>query len=440
MKRVLFIEGWFPPTGGMAGLRSLKFCKYLPENNWEPIVLTIKDPCIFYSKDPSLLGQASTNLTIYPTYSFQPVKIYRNLINFFENLGILNKEIHKITTLPRISSKGILGGFKKFFSKYLLIPDDYVGWLPFAFIRGLIIIKQKKIDVIFSTRGTRTAHLVGLLLKVATGKPWVVDFRDLWIAGKEHVLSPYSLMVEGFMEKKVIGYADRIVAVTSYIANTLKEKYAFLPENILTITNGFDSDDYKVNLVGRQNADKFTLTHTGTIYSPGSIRSFFVALKGLPSTVKESIRVNIIGGMYEEDNNLITKMDLEKIIYTLPYIPRREVIKYQLVSDVLLLHVAPLKGNQWMPTGKIYEYIGTRKPILALVPPEGIAANLIKEMGAGFIVHPEDVEEMRSQLLILYEKWKRGLLSLNLIPQNLIKRFEYRQLTKQLSDVFDELL
>lgn len=113
-------------------------------------------------------------------HSFQPFEIFHNLRKLFITRDILGKSSFQIK-LPSTSPKGILGKFKWFFANYLMIVDDDIGWLPFALIKGLRIINWEDIDIIFSTSGTKTSHLVGFFLKKITGNPWIADFRDFWI-------------------------------------------------------------------------------------------------------------------------------------------------------------------------------------------------------------------------------------------------------------------
>lgn len=437
MKKVLFIEAWFPPSAGMKGLRSLKFCKYLPQNSWEPIVLSIKNLWNFYPDDSELLKQISPYINVHRTYAFQPVKIFHKLRNLFRNRDISSKRSYQIK-LPSTSPKGILGKFKWFFTNYIMIVDDDIGWLPFALIRGIRIINRENIDIIFSTSGSKTSHLIGLFLKKITRKPWIADFRDFWIDHPSYSRTSFPKWIEKNIERTVLKNTDMNIVVAPSIGEAFIRRYNFLSaKHITIITNGFDLDDYSGSLNRRAMNDKFTITYTGTIYPPQSTRSFFMALSDLDHDVRGSIRVNIMGGIPSEDQNLIYEFNLNEVVSVKTFGPYKESIGCQIKSDVLLLLIAPLFRGKGHITGKFFEYIGARRPILALVPSEEIVANIVREMKIGYVVEPDDTEIIKKLILILYNKWKESSLNLRSSSFRKIKRYERKVLTEKLSEVFN---
>jgi glycosyltransferase involved in cell wall biosynthesis len=142
--------------------------------------------------------------------------------------------------------------------------------------------------------------------------------------------------------------------------------------------------------------------------------------------------------MHEVDRALIAQMGLQDIVATRPFVSHREAIDHLLSADVLLLLIAPFPGSQGMYTGKLFDYLGARKPILALVT-EGLAADLIRKLEVGVIVHPENIEDIRKAIMFLYEKYRNSILQ-PIDASVRLKRFEHRELTRHLAEVFEDVL
>jgi len=441
MKKVLIITYLFPPLGGVGVQRTIKFVKYLPNYGWQPIVLTVKKP-EYWIEDPSLETEIPKTAKVYRTASFELEKLHNIIKNLLETLSAKIEKFlfKKINLINAIDWR-----LKKFFStinSWLFIPDRKIGWLPFAMLRGWWIIKKEKIDVIFTTSPPNSVHLIGYLLKKLTGKPLVVDFRDPWTQGIYwNPVTEIHKKIEEFMENAILRSADKVISVLGDIGNDLMTKYSLLDSKrkFITIPNGFDPDDFKVN-VNPKNS-KFTITYTGVFYGRQTPLYFLNALRELIDERKEiekEIQVIFVGKLSNFYKDKIKQLSLNKIVKYVGYVPHQKSIEFILNSDVLLLIIGSGEGSDRIYTGKIFEYLAANKPILALIP-EGAAANLIALTKSGVVVPPENVGSIKQAIYNLYLRHKVGDLKVD-SDRSLIQKYDRKKLTKDLADVFEGIL
>jgi glycosyltransferase involved in cell wall biosynthesis len=412
MKKVLVIAYHYPPLGGGGVFRTLKFTKYLPRFGFKPYVLTVKNS-IYPTRDPTLLSEIPREVRIIETFSLE----------------------HKLFKMPFSALKTT--------PKWVFIPDINIGWLPFAVCRGEQIIKKEGIDVIYATAPIYTSLLIGCLLKRKTGKPLVLDFRDPWT---QNVFIKYPTRlhkkIEEKMENLVLRTADYIITTTEPMSLKLIEKYPFIKGKCATITNGFDSEDFE-GLTISTHREKFTITYTGYLYGLRSGRYFLIALKELvkeKKKIEEKIQVLFAGPPSKQVADLVKELELQNVVKLLGYVPHQETLKLMLNADALLLIIAPEetsneKTGPLMIPGKVFEYLGAKRPILALIP-YGVAADLIRSTKAGIIIPPKDVNSIKQAIFKLFQDWKRGGLG-NI--QSDVSEYDRKVLTEKLAQVFGQV-
>jgi glycosyltransferase involved in cell wall biosynthesis len=241
------------------------------------------------------------------------------------------------------------------------------------------------------------------------------------------------------MERRVFEMADSVVINTPFMRDNSVRDNPDLAYKFRVIPNGFDREDFEGITNGEPN-DKFTLTYTGLIYGNTSPETVFKALSTLLDEKKidpAKIKLCFVGRFKEGNLTQMAKAyNVLEMIEILPYLSHRESIKKLMMSDALLLLLG--KGTDAIYTGKLMEYINTGKPILASVPANGAAAALIKETGTGFIADCDDIETTARHIQTLYESWLAGEkpISPNI---KLISRYERRELTKELANIFNSL-
>ena len=240
MQKVLMIAHYFPPYGGGGVQRTLKFVKYLPEFNWQPIVLAAKETRET-AFDYTLCDEIPDNVKVYRT---RPLL----RIDRFEKGAAAKLSPSNLASSRKAESftRNMLKRFWKFIREYILIPDREITWALPAVIEGLNVIAKEKVDVIYTTSPPHSCHLTGFILRKLTGKPWIIDFRDPWT--QRHIPSVRARIHkhEQYLEYRVLKLAGKVIANTPLNEQDLVSKYGAVVSNkVVTITNGYDSTDFR---------------------------------------------------------------------------------------------------------------------------------------------------------------------------------------------------
>ena len=425
-KKILIIAYHFPPSGGAGVQRTLKFVKYLPLYDFEPIVLTVKKPSV-PSYDSHLLDEVPSNIMIVRTRSLE--------FSYNHKQKIWQKFKATQENQKTNSIKKLLLGIVKYISYMLFIPDYQVGWIPFAVIASLKILRSHQIDSIFIIVPPFSSLLIGIILKVLTGKKWIADVRDEWLdfynKFYEAHKRPFGSSILKKIERMTVQSAYIVTAVTKGIVQNFQNKYPNSSKRFIWMPNGFDPSDFLSDTIPNP-IDKFTLTYTGTLFSVTTPKYFLLALSNLVSEfpeIRENLRVNFVGRIAEDILPLFDIPQLEGMLNITGYVSHEQSILYLLQSHVLILIIDDLPNSKNISTGKIFEYLFARKPILALTP-EGDAADLIRQANAGFIIPPRDIKRIREQILQLYNDYKTG--NLRFQPRtSFIYQFDRRTITEE---------
>ncbi len=424
IRRVLFIAYYFPPLGMGGVQRSLKFVKYLPEFYWEPIVLTVTDVA-YYAKDYTLLREIEER-KIYRTNSFDPLRIFRKII---ERRGSEHTSQREISFWHRMN---------RIFTPLFFLPDTKILWIPHAFKKAMEIIKKERIDLIFTTSPPHSVHLLGIMLKKTTNLPWVADFRDNWLTEEyEKMPTPIHKFLNKKMVLNVITKADRIITISNPIAEYFREISDKKKSSIVTIPNGYDMEDFKN--VKPICCDRFTITYCGTLNHTRTPERLFEGIYraiARDSNIKAKICLRIVGTIFGIDiNRMIDKYGLRDVIQIIGYVNHHKSIEYLVGSDMAVLLISS-DSSRAVVTGKIYEYLASGRPILAIVP-QGEAERLVIENSRGTVVHPDDTDSICSEILRYFNLWQKGRLRNPVSRWKGIKIYERRRLTGIAAEVFD---
>lgn len=449
MKNLLMIAYLFPPAGGTGSVRVTKFAKYLPTFGWKPIVLTSYDTGI--SPDLSTLEDLHEDVSIYRVSGLASRQHARQYRKKLLNAGYSRSE-RNVPQMDIPNKNGIKAKFllwlKSLIKDYLLIPDHAILWTLNAVLKGLSLIKRCDIKAIYATGGPWSSHLVGYILGKLTGKPLVLDFRDIWALGPPGGWSSkWRAQFEGYLERKVVENADGVITVSSPLLHDFIRRYPGSNGNFVLITNGFDEMDFEKyrDFQASENNDVdrlFSITYTGTMKPEKSPRDFLLAIKNLIETSvisEDRVRLRFAGKMYRDLygkilHEYIKNYKLENITQIDGFIPRKEVARIQTEADVLLLFIDRDQTEGGPMSGKVYEYTAARRPILALVPPNSAAiVNYLKATGAGIWAAIDDVDDIMSKLRLLYET-RGSFLKRN---EQEIAKYSRKALTEQLAEVLD---
>lgn len=436
MKNVLVIAYYFPPSGGPGVQRVLKHIKYLPEFGWNPIVLTVSNGD-FPARDESLLKQVPDKTKVIRTKIYEPYDLYRLLTGKDKNtaidVNVIKKDGQKVSFLERIA---------EFIRSTFFIPDARIAWYFTASKEIRNIIKEHKIDAVYSSSPPYTCSIIARHVKRRYRLPWVAGFRDPWtgfISSPKRWFLPK--MIDIALEKSVFSEADAIECAWEGIIKDAISKYPLTnPKKFFHVPNGFDSSDFPS--VEFKRKDIFTLTYTGSMYGRRNPFALFEAIenlivKGLIDISK--VRFKFIGRFGNEIHDMFSKVSFCDNIEVISYMSHQDSIAELLKSDCLLLVVDESKESEEIVPGKVYEYIGVKKPVLAIGPIEGAVGKLIKLTESGLIAHQTEIDKIEQNFLDFYNKWNNDE-QLYKPNDKLISKFERKNAAFELASILDNLL
>lgn len=430
MKKVLIITYYWIPSGGAGVQRWVKFTKYLRDFGWEPIIYTPENP-EYPSEDLSFQKDIPFDIQVIKTYIWEPYDIYRNLFGKKGeriNAGFIQE--NKKSGWKEKLSIWIRGNF--------LIPDPRRFWIKPSVKYLQKILTENPVDAVITTGPPHSMHLIALgLKKHFPNLPWIADFRDPWTNidfYKELNLSKLSDYIHRRLEKKVVQTADCVLVVSNEM---VKEYKQFNPHRIQLITNGFDTDDVQAQEISPDK--KFTLAHIGTLNYARNPKVLWTVLSDLAqenSDFRRDLQILLIGKtdftVIEDLRHLNLADNLQKI----DYLTHSEAIKKQNSSQVLLLLINNSPSAKGILTGKFFEYLAAKRPILAIGPTDGDTAKILEETKSGRIADFNDDKEMREIVLDYYEKYKNGTLS---VSATSTEKYSRKELTRQLAGILDKL-
>lgn len=430
MKKVLIITYYWIPSGGAGVQRWVKFTKYLRDFGWEPIIYTPENP-EYPSEDLSFQKDIPSDIQVIKTHIWEPYDIYRNLFGKKGeriNAGFIQE--NKKSGWKEKLSIWIRGNF--------LIPDPRRFWIKPSVKYLQKILTENPVDAVITTGPPHSMHLIALgLKKHFPNLPWIADFRDPWTNidfYKELNLSKLSDYIHRRLEKKVVQTADCVLVVSNEM---VKEYKQFNPHRIQLITNGFDTDDVQAKEISPDK--KFTLAHIGTLNYARNPKVLWTVLSDLAqenSDFRRDLQILLIGKtdftVIEDLRHLNLADNLQKI----DYLTHSEAIKKQNSSQVLLLLINNSPSAKGILTGKFFEYLAAKRPILAIGPTDGDTAKILEETKSGRIADFNDDKEMREIVLDYYEKYKNGTLS---VSATSTEKYSRKELTRQLAGILDKL-
>ena len=420
--KVLIITYYWPPSGGSGVQRWLKFVKYLQEFGIEPVVYTVQNPK-YPILDASLEKEIPTSITILK----QPIWEPNNLMSVFKKS---NAQQSAGFLSPNPS---LFGKIVQYIRANYFIPDARRFWVEpsVAYLKGYL--KNNKVDAIITSGPPHSLHLIGLELKKQLNVTWISDFRDPWTEidyFEQLPLTKKSIQKHAALEEEVLTSSDAVLV----IGKTMKANFEKHAKNIKVLTNGYDTNqeenEYSLD-------SKFTITHVGLMNADRNSISFWKAIKELNDGNKEfakDCQIQLVGKVAKEVADSIVEFNIQNVDF-IGYKTHQEVSEYQQKSQVLLLSVNNVKSAKGIITGKIFEYLQAKRPILAIGPIDGDLAEILKETNSGEIFDFEDVENIKTKISSLYTSFKEGSLK---VDSNNIEKYQRRNLTKKLSEIIKE--
>ncbi len=420
-KKLLIITYYWPPAGGPGVQRWLKFVKYLPDFNILPIVY-IPDNPTYPIMDNGLQSEVSNKAIILKKKIVEPY----GFASFFGK----NKT-------KKISS-GIIPNQKKqsFVEKTLLwvrgnifIPDARFLWVKPSVKYLKKYIKENQIDTIVTSGPPHSLHLIGLQLKKELNVKWFADFRDPWTTIGYHKALKLSSSAEKkhkALEKEVLTTADTIIVTSK---TTKVEFQAITSQPIEVITNGYD-----IEKVTKQPLDeKFTLAHIGSFLSERNPRILWKALKELIKEnpeFKRDFQLKLIGAVSQEVLDTISEFRLNDFVLNLGYVSHQEAVEHQKKSQVLLLIEINSEETKSIIPGKLFEYMVSERPIIAIGPEGSDFAEIITSTNTGVFFLYDEMEQLKALLLKYYNLYAAQNLKVHAVG---LQQYSRKSLTEKLS-------
>jgi galactitol-specific phosphotransferase system IIB component len=419
-KKILIITYYWPPAGGPGVQRWLKFVKYLPEFGIQPIVFIPENPT-YPIVDENLVNEVSEKAIILKHKIFEPYQL----------ASFLSKnKTKKISSgiIPNQKKQSFLDKTFLWIRGNLFIPDARVFWVKpsVSYLEKYIV--ENNIDTIVTSGPPHSLHLIGLELKQKLNLKWFADFRDPWTTIGYHKslrLSDYAAKKHKTLEHQVLNAADTII-VTSKTTKT--EFQAITSKPIAVITNGYDNEN-----VEKQTLDsKFSLAHIGSFLSernPAILWESLVELVNEITDFKSHLEIKLIGAVSQEVLETIAQFGLNPYLNNLGYVSHAEAIAHQRKSQVLLLIEINSEDTKSIIPGKLFEYMVSNRPIVAIGPEGSDFAEIITLTNTGAFFNYSEKMKLKSVILDFYNQFLEGKLQANAIG---LQQYSRKNLTKEL--------
>lgn len=405
--RILLINYDFPPA--LSGVRRItKMARYLPLHGFEPMALAAT-PHAHLPLDEQAL--AHDNLEELPVWRTSPcdVEAARGLLmEARKKMRILRKKMdHEAPEAPTKAKSArratLMNPVRQTIRRLMTLPDDRWTWLATAIPMADHIMRTRAVRYVMTSSYPHSSHLIGWYLKERYNIHWHADFRDGWTQNPYFAdyITPLHRRLNHWLEAQVVKHADTLTAVSGPIADhlaTLTDN----PRKVHLLPNGFDSTD--LDGLPETPYEKFTIAYTGTMFMQRSPDSFFAALRGLLDCypgLAENIQVLFRSNIKPEHDTMLADLGLTGVVKNLGMGSWHDALTLQKNADVLLLLEGENPNSHIMLTQKVFEYMATGKPILAVAPP-GALSNLIRRTKAGVVIHPDNVFRIKETLFELF--------------------------------------
>ena len=423
--RVLLITYYWPPAGGSGVQRWFYFCKYLAKMGVEVTVYTPENP-EYAITDESLLEEEIPGIKVLKNPIFEPNQI----------LSVFKKD-------KKQDSAGFLNPNPTFFEKKLqsiranhFIPDARKFWIRPSVKFLEKYLKYNPTDLIITNGPPHSLHLIGYKLHQLIKVKWIADFRDPWLEidyFHQLPLSEKSREIHKDLEKKVAENADGLIVV----GKSMQDYFLKFNKNTQVITNGFESlvTPDKIEL-----DQKFSFIHVGLMNADRNPITLWKVLSKIcnnDSDFKNDLKIELIGKVDALVIEAIEKNNLKSNTELVDYLPHKEVLKHQSSAQVLLLPINRVPFAKGIITGKIFEYLLARRPILAIAPKEGDLAEIIIKTNAGIVVDFEDEIGLEKAIFKFYKEYKKNDLQ---VHSKNIDQYSRENLINELYDFMESVL
>jgi glycosyltransferase involved in cell wall biosynthesis len=425
MPKALIISYFFPPLSGPGVQRSYNFVRNIAASGWEPVVLTVKD--ISYVGRDEKLAANLTGIKIIRTETLDPMRF----LYLWEKLWGRS---------PEQSIYVQAGSGVRQFGRDIFPIDSKVGWLVSAFHKACKICRTHDIKVIYATMSPYSAGVMAYKVSKACGIPYILDYRDLW-QGKPDMsyFSNWHRKLAENWEKRIMKSAKGIIHVTEWSRARFLELFPdCAPEKVSVIFNGYDRTSIPAEISPVAGEGIIRFTYAGHFYGDRNPEEFLEAIKELIAEegLDEQVEFEFIGNYPREIEELFFE---HKCLKRIKYMKYCEYLEKIIDSSVLLLFISS-QNSDMILTQKLFEYLAVRRPILAMIPVAGEAAEIIRNYGAGLIADGDDKAGIKKGIIEMITILRGGEVNKRfMVTENDYSKFERQAQARQLAELMDEV-
>jgi glycosyltransferase involved in cell wall biosynthesis len=390
-KRVLLISYAFPPVGGAGVQRATKFTKYLGQFGWQPTVLTVANPSVPVL-DRSLEADLPADVSVVRARSWEPGYRFKKQAAGAQERGGQSGRITIKQRLMRVASR---------VASTVSQPDPQVLWHPGAVSAGKKLLRSEKFDAIFVTAPPFSSLLVGAALARYSRLPLVVDYRDEWTLSNKYWenknLGPISNWVQSRMERRVLRTASAVLATTRSSAEALRAHCAAAGSKatVSWIYNGYDSDDFAHRTVMPRDNSRLRLVYTGTLWNLTSVSPLVTAVHQLAAEspdLASRLDLVFVGRRTDAEKAHLELLNgLPCRLITHDYLDHSAALDEMCGADANILLLSDVPGAGRVVPAKLFEYMASRRPILALAP-LGESWQLLDQYPRAYRFNPADAD------------------------------------------------
>jgi glycosyltransferase involved in cell wall biosynthesis len=433
-RRILIISHVFPPVGGIPVQRPLSFARYLPDCGYEVHVLTASNPGAPVL-DPDLLRRVPESVKVHRCLSAEvPFSLRHGVWRLVSSSKPASAQYG-----PEHSPAASSRSWKPFLAnivRFLASPDPEVLWVPFAIRKAKQIIRQYNIDTVLVTAPPFSVFLTGNALKrLFPHLVLVTDFRDEWLnfylTSSDFHSGSYLRRRAEAVERTTVELSDVVVTVTAPILSEIRARYPQQPDaKFAVLLNGYDPQAFAGFQARLHAPGKIVVVFTGTVATASSARYYLDALESLPVNIRDRFETRFVGRIADHEKHFFEGRT--SAVQLLGFLPQAEALKQIEEADYLLVTMTDASSL----TGKIFEYLATGKPILAVARNGGEIARLLTETHAGWQADPDEPDTVRQLLLRAAADVDRQGVDFHPRQQE-IQRYQRPRLTAQLAELIE---
>ena len=444
-KRVLMIAYQFPPLSGSGVFRSIKFAKYLPEFHWQPTVISTDRPRLGWNySDEELLREIPSNVSVIripdrvgTLRGSLSGSLEDKLLSFLGNILRHSERAHNIFSSFLQTKEGR--------AKLMTFPCGALAWVydVVTYIENNLDIHQ--FQSVYTTSAPYSAHLAGLYLKKTYGIPWIADYRDPWTASqfKEFDYKKPEDQLFFDLEDILLHAANRSIAVGEHDMQDYIERFHIPSSNLATITNGYDEEDFSALGELRERPDKFTIYYNGILHTTPAIHVFSACLKAVQELIEKGnldvnqVRLHMVGDTQAASKTLENRL-LNSILVHSGYLSHEQALQASQNANLLLLPIGDSPLEKFIYSGKIFDYLRSGVPILAIAPEDSVVDQVLRETRHGQTFRSTQTAEIQAFIMQEYHRWQSGEKR-EALHSPLIHKYERKLLTKQLASILDQV-